>query len=491
MGKTLIKVDCVDQRLIVSNNPLIAAGGRNEDVIEFSFCPLWDNFEKTAVFYRDENAVYHIPIENDKCVIPHEVLAEEGWMYFGVFGTTEDARRTTAISKYRIERGAITGYPLPSDPSNDIYALYLEQILRAEEAASTAEEAAKNADEACFALLNGFEDVAPAIVVTAAGDMISLHDTRVAPFKGLKLFGKTTQEGTPTPETPIPLVNVGESGSIGVNVYGKNLFTTDINNPIDVTYIGSSGTATTRKGFVIPLPVGTYTASCPTAKSISEKYLYGCVCDKDGRLKTSVILLANKQISKVTFDITNGDTLILYNALTTTTENTKVLFATYPVQIEAGSVATEYEAPKPVQTLVVQTPNGLPGIPVTGGNYTDENGQQWACDEIDLERGIYVQRIAVIENYNSETITTAYVSSTGALTTGAYVQYILFEPIETPLAAEEIAAYKVLRHNYPNTTVLNDAGAGMDVKCAADTKLYIDGKFEELRNAIISTGGNV
>ena len=46
------------------------------------------------------------------------------------------------------------------------------------------------------------------------------------------------------------------------------------------------------------------------------------------------------------------------------------------------------------QTLTLQTPNALPGIPVSsGGNYTDENGQQWVCDEVDLARGVRVQRI--------------------------------------------------------------------------------------------------
>lgn len=47
------------------------------------------------------------------------------------------------------------------------------------------------------------------------------------------------------------------------------------------------------------------------------------------------------------------------------------------------------------QTLTLSTPNGLPGIPVSsGGNYTDENGQQWICDEVDLGRGKYVQRVS-------------------------------------------------------------------------------------------------
>ena len=48
------------------------------------------------------------------------------------------------------------------------------------------------------------------------------------------------------------------------------------------------------------------------------------------------------------------------------------------------------------QSLTVSTPNGLPGIPVkTDGNYTDSNGQQWVCDEIDYGHKKYVQRIKI------------------------------------------------------------------------------------------------
>lgn len=51
-----------------------------------------------------------------------------------------------------------------------------------------------------------------------------------------------------------------------------------------------------------------------------------------------------------------------------------------------------WEPYKNSQTFATNNP--LPGIPVTsGGNYTDTNGQQWICDEIDFERGVYVQRI--------------------------------------------------------------------------------------------------
>ena len=57
----------------------------------------------------------------------------------------------------------------------------------------------------------------------------------------------------------------------------------------------------------------------------------------------------------------------------------------------------DYE-PYREQLLTLPTPNGLPGIPVaSGGNYTDQNGQQWICDEVDLERGVKVQRVKSVD----------------------------------------------------------------------------------------------
>lgn len=133
MGKTLIRVDCVDQRLYISTAPMLASGGRNEDEIEFGFCSLWDGFEKTAVFYREKDDVYHAIITDDRCIIPHEVLTDEGWMYFGVLGVKGDITRTSAIMRYRIEAGAITEGTKPSDPTPDIYAQYIARIQAIEQ----------------------------------------------------------------------------------------------------------------------------------------------------------------------------------------------------------------------------------------------------------------------------------------------------------------------------------------------------------------------
>jgi len=81
----------------------------------------------------------------------------------------------------------------------------------------------------------------------------------------------------------------------------------------------------------------------------------------------------------------------------------------YPAELRSvgnsGSVTVKITNGKDEQILTVETPEGLPGIPVPkGGNYTDANGQQWICDEVDLKRGVYVQRINNMLLTGKETI---------------------------------------------------------------------------------------
>lgn len=60
------------------------------------------------------------------------------------------------------------------------------------------------------------------LVETATGNAITI-DSSEAPIPYLKLSGKTTQNGTPTPETPVPMVSVGDSGSFTVKIQGENV----------------------------------------------------------------------------------------------------------------------------------------------------------------------------------------------------------------------------------------------------------------------------
>lgn len=79
------------------------------------------------------------------------------------------------------------------------------------------------------------------------------------------------------------------------------------------------------------------------------------------------------------------------------------------ITIKVGTSETDEQA----QSIVVPTPNGLPGIPVSsGGNYTDEDGQQWICDEVDFESGVYIQRV---NTYVADGKSGSYTDSIGML----------------------------------------------------------------------------
>lgn len=203
---------------------------------------------------------------------------------------------------------------------------------------------------------------------------------------------------------------------------------------------------------------------------------------------------------------------------------------------------TDYEPYKPIG--IVATDYTIPGIPVTsGGNYTDSDGQQWICDEIDFERGVYVQRCAhyifdgsddepwrgmynhedkpfitidvlrgntqyntpmvcnyalrnawsaenvcFINNYDEFVIGGNPMASVlvdlntfkrHIASTPIEIVYVLETPIETPLTVDELAAFQALKTNYPNTTVLNDAGAWMNLRYNADTETWINNLIDE------------
>ena len=120
-----IKIKCVDQTLTFVNAPVIASGGVIEDRVVFDFCPLWNGYVKTAVFYRDKTEVFYKLLEaDDSCDIPAEVLASSGIVYIGVFGVKDESRRTSELLAYSIREGAV----LNIAPTVDVYAQILEAL---------------------------------------------------------------------------------------------------------------------------------------------------------------------------------------------------------------------------------------------------------------------------------------------------------------------------------------------------------------------------
>lgn len=155
---TIIKLRCLDQVLTFESTPTISSGGRGENFVEFSFCSLWDNFAKTAVFWRTEDDVYHAVLDrSNRCEIPPEVTVAPGAIHFGVFGVSPDGcRRTSEMVRYTVDQGAYSPDSRPSEATPDVYdqlmARYAETLEALNPTAGLVAEAAAAAAAAEAAL---------------------------------------------------------------------------------------------------------------------------------------------------------------------------------------------------------------------------------------------------------------------------------------------------------------------------------------------------
>lgn len=128
---TQINVSCTGQSLTFDVEPLIASGDVNEDIINFIFDSSWDGLVKTAVFYKTENEAYQILLVNNSGIIPKEVLAESGELFFGVFGVAGNVVKTSEMRSYTVVQGALTTGTIPPDPTLDIYQQVLSYLAQA------------------------------------------------------------------------------------------------------------------------------------------------------------------------------------------------------------------------------------------------------------------------------------------------------------------------------------------------------------------------
>ena len=51
-----------------------------------------------------------------------------------------------------------------------------------------------------------------AIVETASGEVVSVADSAAAKLRGLRIYGKSVQDGVPTPDSPVEIESVGDGG---------------------------------------------------------------------------------------------------------------------------------------------------------------------------------------------------------------------------------------------------------------------------------------
>lgn len=351
---------------------------------------------------------------------------------------------------------------------------------------------------------------ANAIECDAAGNPVIITDSSDDYLRGLSVFGKTIQNGIPSPTNLVPLVNISETGKVNMRIFGKNL--------LDVSENYSFSSTEELK---VDFPVGSYTMSWKktTKGGDSRPWIRFATNDRWYELSESSgsIVVPFAKTETTIYLYSNGPNATASVGVTSVIENLMISLAD-----------GLYEPFKPVQSISVNPNKPLRGIPVeSDGNYTDSTGQQWVCDEIDLERGVYVQRIQTInvtefkgfgkrdngvtygitypvgikrysmvlsssytgtmwstsdlETYNTSTalvindnrFASLEVANSIVASEKPEVYYILEKPIETPLTEDEIVQFEVAHSNSLTTTVFNDIGADVKVGYNADTKAHL------------------
>ena len=344
------------------------------------------------------------------------------------------------------------------------------------------------------------------LIGTETGNPLSVDDAFPAPLCGLSVYGRSTQDGTPTPDAPVPIVSAGDSGSIAVKVTGKNRM------PPNLKYND--------------------VVECFVKKNTPITLVFkGDLVSQGGN-----ILFFDENNNQNWFGIDKGkaEHHIKYSVDVTKFKYLMADMASENVCLTWNASSPDYE-PYREQLLTLPTPNGLPGIPVTsGGNYIDQSGQQWVCDEVDFAEGMYVQRIALIDLADCRVSATATIGTTqrviyildteinpsffsGLCNRSVYradfsadvehfyattnrvfifipaanalpqkgeyiVELIRSTPVVTPLTPAEIAAYKALTAYAPDTVVQASDGAGLKLDYQRDVNIAI----KKLEDAIAS-----
>ena len=369
------------------------------------------------------------------------------------------------------------------------------------------------------------------LIGTETGNHIAVDDAFSAPLCGLTVYGKSTQDGTPTPDAPVPIVSAGDGGSVAVKVTGKNLlYLPDIEERTvnGVTYSvkngvikikGTSQGKSVRLIRGIKLFAGTWFFD---PNPINGTESLNCYLDLTNTINRG-FSIASGYASK---PLKLPEVEVKYPfALEIVSTAGSVIDMEWKPQMLLSNKLLPY-SPYREQLLTLPTPTGLPGIPVTsGGNYTDPQGQQWVCDEVDLERGVKVQRVNAVDlstctvtaitkftvvkrlsirlqlygrDYKTEALCNKspfivsfdkdvphfYVDTTNAQVfipigaknpeEGEYILfYALATPIETPLTPAEIAAYKALTSYAPDTVVQAGDGTGVKLGYQRDVNIAI------------------
>lgn len=277
-----------------------------------------------------------------------------------------------------------------------------------------------------------------------------LADSDNGKIMDMMVYGKSSQDGTPTPDNPVEIKSVVNPT---VDVCGKNL----LNSTLATTTMNGV-TCTANKD-------GTYTLN-GTAKSQTsfnlfnvKENIYGgkriTGCPSDGGRNTFNIVVSyynkDKKWTSEDYEVGNGKIIkekketsyLLSIGLLVRAGyvcNNIIFKPMISVISEDAVSADAVSAFEPYRGQTVTLPYTLNAIPTSSGGNVTIDGQQYIADYVDVERGKLVKMVDSSKLDNTQSI----VDKT---------EWLLAEPQEIDLTIEEITAFKALATYYPTTNI--------------------------------------
>lgn len=368
----------------------------------------------------------------------------------------------------------------------------------------------------------------------------------------------TGGQPSPSPDYPQEIVSAGSDGKIGVEVRGKNLVdvygysANDIPSPkAERALFNTYGTTLSTTEKTDKLIVHQEIIDGATTNNYTSGYF--CIginrkleAGKDYIITFNINVIQNPFSVSTIFVLFNGieanraevigDKVTVKISCKEYRERQYVEVRNCGMSLEISNFMitekdenTIYEPYYEPQTISINTPTGLPAIPVdTDGNYTDANGQQWIADYVDLKLGKLYKKVTRLNLKDVDAINIAhgfhsngngylsfsvknvskehrpisnrykgsmwtresgytYVPNSNTivfvddrftdkqtaikLVQDTYVIYALTSQIETDLTPEEIQAYKNLVTYAGTTIVENDAECYMEVSAGGGDNL--------------------
>ena len=425
-----------------------------------------------------------------------------------------------------------------------------ELAANAHESEMNAAESASEAKKSEISALNALEDLKNTVINihnSVEGYTAIAMDCSDKKIDELNVYGRSSQNGIPTITVPVDIKNTFDSLSCSVYITNKNLLSAPygVDNKLSLTASKDDYTYYEARYPFYIVEGQTYTFSFESdgnagGTSGTDTVQAGILDTTNGihymTTTNKHLTFTAKKTGKCSFrcDVNKDGCTHSF----------------WDFQVELGDVSSEYVAGEK-QNINIALSEPLRGIPVNlGGNYTDSTGQQYLSDVVCIKDGqvgilryinyirltsngftlfrnydtgdkisfqkslgtaymnenCYCTHFAKSSKYETDTINTpdrrAIVTVSSDYTLDTFKSFLddnevylaitcKNNPVFEPFSDDIQNQIKELKTYYGITNACNNEGTYMGMKYTADTKMYIDNKFNELATAIVATESEV